>query len=229
MLSRLLFPVDWSLSLLASALRLGAGGAGSSVSTNEMPLILYEFESCPFCRIAREQVSASGVTVNVKPSPKGGERFRPEVKQKGGKAQFPYLVDPNVPADGTATAMYESADIAHYLRQRYGKASRPLIHWAGPVNQVLSQFAALARYMNGTIARPAAKPDKPLWLYTSERSPGGRLVKEMLCSKELEYFWSAQAPESQRTPLLRDPNSDQLVSGSFAILNYLRQTYPRSK
>ena len=229
MLSRLLFPVDWSLSFIASALRLGAGGAGSSVSTQEMPLILYEFESCPFCRIAREQVSASGVIVHVKPCPKGGKRFRPEVKQRGGKAQFPYLVDPNVPAESATAAMYESADIARYLRQRYGNASRPLIHFAGPINQVLSQFAALARYMNGTIARPAAQPEKPLWLYTSERSAGGRLVKEMLCSKELEYFWSAQAPEGQRTPLLRDPNSDRLITGSFAILNYLRQTYPRSK
>ena len=228
MLSRLLFPLDWTLSLAASALRLGAGGAGSPVTAPEMPLILYEFESCPFCRIAREQVSASGAIVHVKPCPKGGKRFRPEVKQRGGKAQFPYLVDPNAPADGAATTMYESADIARYLRQRYGKASRPLIHWAGPINQVFSQFAALARYMNGTIARPAVQPEKPLWLHTSERSAGGRLVKEMLCSKELEYFWSTQAPESQRTPLLRDPNSDRLVTGSFAILNYLRQTYPRS-
>ncbi len=229
MLSRLLFPLDWTLSLIASALRLGAGGAGTSVTAPESPLILYEFESCPFCRIAREQVSASGVTVNVKPCPKGGKRFRPEVKQKGGKAQFPYLVDPNVPAEGTAAAMYESADIARYLRKRYGKAPRPLIHWAGPINQILSQFAALARYMSGTIARPAAQPDKPLLLYTSERSAGGRLVKEMLCSKELEYFWTAQAPDSRRTPVLKDPNSDRQVIGSFAILNYLRQTYPKLK
>nr|WP_197501593.1 glutathione S-transferase N-terminal domain-containing protein [Hyphomonas sp. Mor2] len=221
--------MDWSLSLIASALRLGAGGTGSSVSIPTSPLILYEFESCPFCRIAREQVSASGVTVNVKPCPKGGKRFRPEVKQKGGKAQFPYLVDPNVSAEGAAVAMYESADIARYLRQRYGKTPRPLIHWAGPINQILSQFAALARYMNGTIARPAAQPDKPLLLYASERSAGGRLVKEMLCSKELEYFWTAQAPNGQRTPLLKDPNSDRLVTGSFAILNYLRQAYPRLK
>lgn len=229
MLSRLLFPLDWSLSFIASTLRLGAGGTGSSVSTHEMPLILYEFESCPFCRIVREQLSASGVNVHVKPCPKGGKRFRPEVKRRGGKAQFPYLVDPNDSADGTATAMYESADIAHYLRQRYVKASRPLIHWFGPINQVLSQFAALARYMNGTIARPAAQPDRPLFLYTSERSPGGRLVKEMLCSKELEYFWTAQDPNGQRTPLLRDPNSDRFVTGSFAILKYLRQAYPRLK
>lgn len=227
MLSELLFPVDWSLSLIASTLRLGAGGAGSSASAPASPLILYEFESCPFCRIAREQVSASGVTVNVKPCPKGGKRFRPEAEKKGGKAQFPYLVDPNNPAEDSAVDMYESADIARYLRQRYGNASRPLIHWAGPINQILSQFAALARYMSGTIARPAAQPDKPLFLYTSERSAGGRLVKEMLCCKELEYFWSPQAPDGQSSPRLRDPNSDQTVIGSFAILKYLRETYPR--
>ena len=227
MLSRLLFPVDWSLSLFASILRLGAGESGSSACAPESPLILYEFESCPFCRIAREQVSSSGVTVNVKPCPKGGRRFRPEVEEKGGKAQFPYLVDPNVSAGNNSVAMYESADIAHYLRRRYGNESRPLIHRAGPINQTLSQLAALARYMSGTIARPASPPDQPLLLFTSERSAGGRLVKEMLCSKELEYFWSPQAPDDQRTPLLKDPNSGRIITGSFAILLYLRRTYPR--
>ncbi|MHA7899604.1 MAG: glutathione S-transferase N-terminal domain-containing protein [Henriciella sp.] len=226
MFSRLFYPIDWTLSCLASVLRLGAGKPGISASPPTSPLILYEFESCPFCRIAREQVSASGVSVQVKPCPKGGMRYRPEVVEKGGKAQFPYLIDPNVSAEGHPADMYESADIAHYLREQYGHAARPPIHWAGPVNHILSQFATVVRYLSGTIARPATAPEQPLLLYTSERSPGGRLVKELLCSKELEYVWSPRSPDGLRTPTLKDPNADRTVTGGFAILHYLRRTYP---
>ncbi|MEL7444488.1 MAG: glutathione S-transferase N-terminal domain-containing protein [Pseudomonadota bacterium] len=228
MLTTVLFPLNWLLSFVATLLRLGAGGSGSPDVEPAEPLILYEFEGCPFCRITREQVSETGVTVHVKPCPKGGKRFRPDVTEKGGKAQFPYLIDPNAKAGDDAVAMYESADIARYLRERFGGASRPLIQWTGPINHALSQFAVLARYMSGTIARPASAPEQPLRFYACERSPGGRLIKEMLCSKELEYIWTSRASGRQATPLLEDPQTGSSVIGALPILDYLRQTYPRA-
>lgn len=227
MLSYIVYPVDWTLSLIASVLRVGVGGPGTPKTAPGAPLVLYEFESCPFCRIAREQVSASGVTVHVKPCPKGGKRFRPSVEEHGGKAQFPYLIDPNVA--GAPKTMYESADIARYLRQTYGVPQRPILHWTGPINQILSQFAVLARYMSGTIARPAAPPEQPLRFYAAERSPGARLVKEMLCSKELEYLWASRAPNGEALPRLEDHSTGETVTGSLAILTYLRRNYPRSR
>ena len=42
-----------------------------------------------------------------------------DVKEKGGKLMFPYLVDPN-----TGTSMYESNDIVKYLAGTYGVTPR---------------------------------------------------------------------------------------------------------
>ena len=52
---------------------------------------------------------------HIFPCPKGGTRFRPEVERRGGKQQFPYLVDPNA-----GKALYESDEIIRYLYQEYG-------------------------------------------------------------------------------------------------------------
>ncbi|MHC5059284.1 MAG: glutathione S-transferase N-terminal domain-containing protein, partial [Planctomycetota bacterium] len=67
----------------------------------ERPLELYEFEACPFCRKVREALSILDLNAMIYPCPKKGPRFREEVKRRGGKYLFPYLVDPN-----TGEAMY---------------------------------------------------------------------------------------------------------------------------
>ncbi|MEL6257847.1 MAG: glutathione S-transferase N-terminal domain-containing protein, partial [Pseudomonadota bacterium] len=181
------------------------------------PLILYEFEGCPFCRIAREAVSETGVTVIVRPCPKGGARFRPEVKTKGGKAQFPYLIDPN-----TGVSMYESADIASYLRKTYGGGrARPLVHWLGPFNQILSQFGVLARFFAGTVTLKSTQNAKPLEFQGAERDPGARLVKERLCSLELDYVWRPGAGPAR----LSDPNAGVTIQGGAAVRGHLRKSY----
>lgn len=228
MISTLLFPLNWLLSLLASTLRLGAGGPGKLEPVSKTSLVLYEFEGCPYCRITREQVSETGLTVHIKPCPKGGKRFRPEVLEKGGKTQFPYLIDYNAENSNGEIGMYESATISRYLQRRVKGSLRPLVHWAGPINQLLSQFAVMARFMSGTIARTSVAPDQPLRLYASERSPGGRLVKETLCSRELEYLWASRPPNNQATPYLIDANSGAERIGTLPILKYLSNTYPRT-
>ncbi len=212
-----LFPLHWTTSVLASALRLGAGAAKPASETPAEPLILYEFEGCPFCRVAREAVSETGTPVLVRPCPKGGARFRPSVREQGGKAQFPYLIDPN-----TGVAMYESADIAAYLRRTYGGGrGRSLVHWLGPVNQMLSQFAVLIRVMAGTFPIKAKPNDAPVEFEASERHPGARLVKERLCSMEIEYVWRPTAGP----PKLTDRTLNAPVVGAAAIRQHLKASF----
>lgn len=201
-------------SMVASMLRFGAGAPGAPADVAAPP-VLYEFEGCPFCRIAREGVSEAGVAVLVRPCPKGGKRFRPQVAALGGKAQFPYLIDPN-----TDQKMYESGDIARYLIRTYGGA-RPFIQWTGPINHFSSQFGVLARLMAGTIKIKSRAPEKPLGLSGAERDPRARLVKERLCSMELEYLWRPL----RGIPLLSDPNNGALISGAAEIRRYLKETY----
>ena len=99
--------------------------AGQGIATNPAPnkpkklLELYEFEGCPYCRVVREALTMLDLDALIHPCPKGGQRFRPGLVERGGKAQFPYLVDPN-----TGRQLYESADIVAYLFETYGH--RPL-------------------------------------------------------------------------------------------------------
>ena len=46
----------------------------------------------------REAVSILDLDVMFYPCPAGGPTWREKVKQKGGKASFPYMVDPNTGA-----------------------------------------------------------------------------------------------------------------------------------
>lgn len=204
--------VNLTTSLLASALRFGAGGPGARTTAEKTP-ILYEFEGCPFCRVAREAVSDAGLEVMVRPCPKRGERFRPDVSRLGGKAQFPYFIDPN-----TDTAMYESADIARYLARTYGGGS--VLHWLGPVNLVLSQIATLARFAAGTFVTSATVPEQPLILHGPERNPAVRLAKEALCVAEIEYRWCPDGPFR-----LVDPNSGDEFANAAMARRHLKQTY----
>lgn len=218
---RLFEPIHWATSLLASVLRLGAGAGVSPSASPEHPLTLYEFEGCPFCRIAREAVSEAGVPVLVKPCPKAGKRNRPQVKEQGGKAQFPYLIDPN-----QDVALYESSDIARHIRKHYGGA-RPLLHLLGPINLLTSQFSVLARLMRGTFTAKARSPGKPLEFWGAERDPGARLVKEVLCEREIDYLWrSAPEPNSvYQGATLKDPNTGEVIAGSYRIRRYILETY----
>ena len=59
----------------------------------ELPLVLYEYEGCPFCRRVREAVTTLDLDLEVRPTPRETlaeygfvehSRFRPEVKAGGG-------------------------------------------------------------------------------------------------------------------------------------------------
>ena len=215
----MLYPLHWVLSLLASVLRLGAGRGGVSRVTNAARPTLYEFEGCPFCKIAREAISEAGASLLVRPCPKLGTRFRPSVVEHGGKAQFPYLVDGDA-----GEGLYESRAIAALMRQEGG--TRPLVHWLGPINTMLAQYSILLRLMNGTRAMPSNYNEKPLEFFGSEVNPSARLVKEHLCALELEYVWHTGQGDGVR---LLDPNTGDELFGGRAAIAHLKRVYRKAK
>ena len=133
--------LDVTTSFLASGARLASGmRVGPLGPRPELPLELYEFEACPFCRKVREALSILDLDAHIRPCPKNGPRFRPHVVERGGKAQFPYLVDPN-----TGKEMYESDDILRYLFERYGDGGVPLALAAGPFTLASAAAAGFLR------------------------------------------------------------------------------------
>jgi glutathione S-transferase len=219
----------------------------------EKLLQLYDIENCPYCRLVREVLTELDLDAQIYPCPKGGERYRPEVLERGGKAQFPYLVDVN-----TGVEMYESLDIVAYLYETYAQRPLPLKWRAGKLQTFGSMLASAPRVSRGMQARTGRLPEKMLELYSFESSPYARPVRELLCEMELPYIvrscgrselqeWVLPPvrealnilPESTlenrrqlqedegkvSIPFLYDPNVDTGMFESNDILDYLESNY----
>jgi glutathione S-transferase len=196
------------------------------------PLELYDFEGCPFCHKVRAALSALDLDALVYPCPKGGTRFRPALRARGGKLQFPYLVDPN-----TGKEMYESDDIVRYLFRTYGASDPPMLLAPGVLTDATAALAAALRLGKGVYARPSRAPETPLELWSFEASPYCRIVREALCSLELPYILHNVAGGSPRraefvkrsgkmmVPYLADPNTGAAMFESAQIVRYLEETY----
>jgi glutathione S-transferase len=241
-------------SLAATALRGGVGvSAHPAERLPEQLLELYEFEGCPHCRLVREVLTELDLDAVVYPCPKGGHRYRDKVIAEGGKAQFPYLVDPN-----TETALYESADIVQYLFATYAKRKPPLHRQAVELQRLGSVLAGIPRMGRGTRVRQSRLPRQPLELYSFESSPFARPVRDLLCELEIPYVlrsvgrtrlsdWvppnlrrgddDPAEPQSRNRgalkaragsisiPYLVDPNTDVELAESADILDYIERTY----
>jgi glutathione S-transferase len=227
--------LDVATSLTASLARAGVGmSVGALGPRPEKPLELYEFEACPFCRKVREALTVLDLDALVLPCPKGGPRFREDVKRRGGKYQFPYLVDPN-----TGKEMYESDDIIAYLFERYGAGRLPALLSPGALTNLSAGLASALRPGFGSRYRPAQAPESPLELWSFEASPFCRIVRECLSSLELPYRLhnvgkgspkrAAFAERSGRmmVPWLVDPNSGVTMFESAEIVRYLERTYAK--
>ncbi len=227
--------LDVATSLATSITRLGGGMQVAPLGRRpKQRLELYEFEACPYCRKVREALSALDLQAMVYPCPKDGPRFRPEVKQRGGKAQFPYLVDPN-----TGKELYESDDIVTYLFEQYGDGRVPLPLRLGPLTDLSSMVASAWRPAFGARYQSAKLPAKPLELYSFEASPYCRIVRERLCGLEIPYVLHNVAKGSpsraafvkrsgkMMVPYLVDPNTKTEMFESADIVAYLDRTYAR--
>lgn len=247
-------PINLATSLAATTVTLPRGiMARAAESQPERPLELYDMENCPYCRVVREALSALDLDALVYPCPKRGERYRPRVVELGGKAQFPFLVDPN-----TGERLYESADIVAYLYRTYG--GRPAPSWLALklVAQPAANLASALRAGAGLRMRPSKAPSQPLELFSLEGSPYARLVRERLCELELPYRLRnmgrtragdfippavrrrvlpryahegrnrralAERTGTVQVPYLYDPNTDTGLYESDAIIDYLKRTY----
>lgn len=195
------------------------------------PVLLYEFESCPFCRKVREALTLLDLEADIRPCPKGGKRFRPELVARGGKAQFPYLVDPN-----TGKEMYESDAIVRYLFAEYGEGPPPAVllgGWAA----LTGSLASALRLGAGTNAEPSCAPGHPLDLWSFEASPFCRIVREKLCTLELPYRLHnvgkgspsraafVERSGKMQVPYLVDPNTGAALFESAEIVGYLERSY----
>jgi len=197
------------------------------------PLVLYEFEACPYCRKAREALSHLDIDVEVRPVARQSPR-RAELKARGGKIQVPYLVDPN-----TGVEMYESDDIVRYLYERYGSRPAPFLLRSRALGDWLSFLASGVRLGHGRRVVDGRKPppEKVIELYNMESSPYCRKVREALCELDLTYFnrnipHGSEEREALRAragkvqvPYLIDPNTGKDLFESDDIVAYLYATY----
>ena len=217
-------------------------------------LQLFDIENCPYCRLVREALTELDLDVLILPCPKKGERFRSELVERGGKAQFPYLVDPN-----TGVELYESLDIVEYLFETYGEGV-PLKWKLGSLQTAGSMLASAPRMSSGMQARTGAEPEQLLELYSFESSPYARLVREKLCEMEIPYIvrncgrtelteWLTPPmrkllrvkPDSQvdnrrhlqhregrvSIPYLYDANTEEGLFESSEIIRYLEDQYQK--
>jgi glutathione S-transferase len=227
-------------SFLVSVAR---GGRGLMVTPHalanpprpEEPLELYHFEACPFCRKVREVLSELDLEYVSRPCTKGEGENRAFVRSKGGKEQFPFLVDPN-----TGAEMFESEDIIDYLAKTYGGGRSTLGKLASPLNTATAVAAGLLRHRGARLRRGAndqPKPDEMLVLYNFEASPYCRKVRETLDELGLDALVKNVAKKSKRrpelverggkmlVPYLADPNTGQEMYESDDIVAYLEETY----
>lgn len=241
-------------SLLSTLVRSTSGISSSPAQLRPKKMLrLYDIENCPYCRLVREALTELDLDAEICPCPKAGERFRPEVVELGGRAQFPFLVDAN-----TGVQMYESLDIVAYLFETYGQRPLPLKWRAGRLQTLGSMLASAPRLSQGMQARPGLEPEYLLELYSFESSPYARPVRELLCEMEIPYIlrncgrtelqeWVLPpvrkalnlTPDSKlenrrvlqdregkvSIPYLYDPNTETGLFESADILQYLRETY----
>ena len=155
--------IDVGTSIASSLARLASGASVGPLGNRPVETLeIYEFENCPYCRKVREALSVLDLDAMIYPCPKGGPRYRAELIERGGKAQFPYLIDAN-----TGKEMYESDDIVSYLFATYGDGPVPMLLSPGPLNDVTTMIASVTRpFPSGRLYRSARSADKPLELYS---------------------------------------------------------------
>lgn len=161
----------------------------------KLPLKLYEFEGSPYCRRVREVLTLLNLDYEVYPCPKGGTKYRPVVKQLGGKTQFPFLVDEN-----TEAQLYESEAIVHYLFTHYGRNGKTPQKYAHyPKTPYVAYVGTLVNSASGVWINPKIKnraaPEQLLELWGFEASPFTRIVRGVLTELELPFKFYNVAKE----------------------------------
>jgi len=212
---------------------------GTNFNNKQLPIVLHEFEGCPFCRKVREAASILSLDVTYMPCPQNGRRHRRDIQEKYAdrKVTFPFMRDPN-----TGVEMFESDDIIRYLFTCYGSdgpnTEIPFMLRSGATTTLTAGLASLSRIGRGAKALPSTEPPLPLILWSYEGSPFCKIVREYLCELELPHTQiSCPRGSSNRdkmfqmtggrfqVPYLQDPNEGVELFESAAILEYLDKRY----
>jgi len=80
--------------------------------------VLYQYESCPYCRRVRQFLEEAGIRIEMRDILRDPQ-VRRELVEGGGRSTVPCL---RIERDGEVRWMYESRDIIDYLRRRYAAA-----------------------------------------------------------------------------------------------------------
>jgi glutathione S-transferase len=218
--------------------RLGSGAFVSGNLANfrkrpEKPIILYEFQGCPFCSKVREATTILDLDVLYYPCPKDGPTWRPKAKEMSGKSQFPFMIDPN----NNDKQMLESDAIISYLWEEYGDGNVPIQFKLGPLTVLSIGLGLLPRGGKGTSYRKSRIPEKPIEIWGYEASPFVRMAREALVELELPHIYHSVARNSPKRPFLtekwgnfqvpyiEDPNTGTAMFESNEIIKYLNDTY----
>jgi glutathione S-transferase len=241
-------------STLASQTRLWAGTKAAKTVINEQdPLIMYDNEADPLCRLVREAICELNLDVLIIPCPKKGERHKQQLREMYNTNTLPFLIDKN-----TQMIHNSAKEIIAYLYQQYANTSVPLRLKPNLFNYATSTAASLIRFNAGRNKKSAIEPKDPLVLYSFESSPFSRPVRETLCELEIPYLLVnlgkqqfgelgpansrlhrgvyTPLPDTKRShflaehgtvqvPFLKDPNTSVDMFESRAIVKYLIATY----
>jgi glutaredoxin len=179
---------QYSLSIGPIRFRDSSSVLTSAVARPKKPIILYEYDSSPYCRRVRETLQILDIPVELRPCPSARQSsFSNDLFQRTGRRTVPYMIDPN-----TKTEMFESTDQIQYLLDTYGppkemydvKALWP-ITWVD-FSVLTSTYAAMIRDFPASTRQGNARADNermiPLELWGYEASPFVRPVREKLGS-----------------------------------------------
>ena len=183
-------------SVVASVIEGGRGVSGTPFPNQPAKALkLYEFEGSPFCRRVREVITLLNLDVEIYPCPKGGQKYRQIVKAKGGRRQFPFLIDEN-----TGEKLFESQVIINHLFKHYGKNGKTPKKYAHYSKYPVVAFAgtlmngARGIRVNKKIVNRAA-PEQLLELWGFEASPYTRIVRGVLTELEIPFVFHNVAKE----------------------------------
>jgi glutathione S-transferase len=242
-------------STIASSIRAWRGTSSSRTTIQpEKPIILFDQEGDPECRLVREVLTGLNLDVVVMPCPRGGRNIR-QLRRDSGSDTIPVLYDSNVEERRVG-----ANEIIRYLYLEYKQSEPPERVKTSALKLRLSRLSTLTRLNAGVHAKPSIPAEQALTLYSFESSPFSRLVRELMCELEIPYLLvnlgKQQAadmgpakprlllkpyqplPNTKRAeffakhgnvqvPYLEDPNTGEALFESAEIVAYLKKHYAK--
>jgi glutathione S-transferase len=200
----------------------------------DLPLVMYETEGNPYCRVVREACSMLSLTVTYRPTPRQGRLYAQDI-HKQYKGRLPVLIDPN-----TGRESSDWKEIIEYLFRKYGNTNQ--VPWTLQNDSLVIATACLGLALAGgsAPARLSVPPELPIVLWAYEGSPFCKRVRNTLTALELEHtvvYTPRGSPNRQallekeqrvQVPWLDDPNTGVSLFESEAICEYLEKMYART-